>query len=116
MSEEEKLMNPLEDNSLEEEEDLSCLGKIKAKGKALADTLIPIGENLNKLAKAVPGVFEKVSNFIFLYNMYKFAVKTPDQFGPKLVAIWLFICSFSTYVLTYSCVLNNLLQNRTYEV
>ena len=35
--------------------------------------------------------------------------------GPKLVMIILFISQLSTFVLTYSCVLSNLLQNKSYE-
>jgi hypothetical protein len=90
-------------------------GSFVEKGKDFGQKLIGFGKQANTLFKTVPSVFEKVTNFIFLYEMYKLALKTPDEVGPKIVTIWLFICSFSTYVLTYSCVLNNLLQNRTYE-
>lgn len=88
---------------------------VAKRGVGIAKQGYTIYKKFVALTKAVPGVFEKVANFIFLYNMYKLALKEPDEFGPKLVTILLFICTFSTFILTYSCVLNNLLQNRTYE-
>ena len=72
-------------------------------------------KNANTIKKEVPATLEKVTNFMFLNKMYLNVVANERMLGPKLVMITLFISQLSTFVLTYSCVLSNLLRNKTYE-
>ena len=40
------------------------------RGKDIVQKLVGFGKQGKQLTKVAPGVFEKVSNFIFLYKMY----------------------------------------------
>lgn len=77
--------------------------------------IFTILKNANQIKKEVPATLEKVTNFMFLDKMYLNVVENEKMLGPKIVMIILFISQLSTFVLTYSCVLSNLLQNKSYE-